>query len=90
MGDFYGTGIEIWAGFGRIGSTEKRVWTDYEKILWVVFSCFQEQKKCLIFFSFLPRKLKKQPQKLLRIGPMFFFSVMPTGPNPAQISIPVP
>ena len=49
MGDFYGTGIEIWAGFGPIGSTEKRVWADYEKILWVVFSCFQEQKKCLIF-----------------------------------------
>ena len=24
MGDFYGTGIEIWAGFGPIGSTKKR------------------------------------------------------------------
>ena len=24
MGDFYGTGIEIWAGFGPIGSTEKK------------------------------------------------------------------
>ena len=23
--DFYGTGIEIWAGFGPIGSTEKKV-----------------------------------------------------------------
>ena len=24
MGDFYGTGIEIWTGFGPIGSIEKR------------------------------------------------------------------
>ena len=24
VGDFYGTGIEIWAGFGSIGSTEKK------------------------------------------------------------------
>ena len=24
VGDFYGTGIEIWAGFGPIGSTEKK------------------------------------------------------------------
>ena len=23
MGDFYGTGIEIWAGFGLVGITEK-------------------------------------------------------------------
>ena len=27
--DFHGTGIEIWAGFGLIGSTEKRVCADY-------------------------------------------------------------
>ena len=24
MGDFFGTGIEIWAGFEPIGSTEKK------------------------------------------------------------------
>ena len=24
VGDFYGTGFEIWAGFGPIGSTEKK------------------------------------------------------------------
>ena len=24
VGDFYGTGIEIWTGFGPIGSTEKK------------------------------------------------------------------
>ena len=34
MGDFYGTGIEIWAGFGP-------VW----QILRPVFSCFHGQKK---------------------------------------------
>ena len=47
MGDFYGIGIEIRAGFGLIGSTEKRVWADYES----TFSCFQGQKKMLIFFK---------------------------------------
>ena len=25
MGDFYGTGIEIWAGFGPVGITEKKL-----------------------------------------------------------------
>jgi hypothetical protein len=34
VGDFYGTGIEIWAGFGP-------VW----QLLWPVFSCFHGQKK---------------------------------------------
>ena len=24
VGDFYGTGIEIWAGFGPVGNTEKK------------------------------------------------------------------
>ena len=34
MGNFYGTGIEIWAGFGPI-----------RQLLRPVFSCFQWQKK---------------------------------------------
>ena len=34
MGDFYGTGIEIWAGFGQ-------VW----QLLRPVFSRFHEEKK---------------------------------------------
>ena len=25
VGDFYGTGIEIWAGFGTVGITEKKI-----------------------------------------------------------------
>ena len=33
---------------------------------------------------------KKHLQKLLIIGPDPFFSVLPIGPNPAQISISVP
>ena len=40
--------------------------------------------------NFDPENIKKRPQKLLIIGPQLFFSVLPTGPNPAQISIPVP
>ena len=35
MGDFYGTGIEIWAGFGPV-----------RQLLRQVFSCFHGQKKC--------------------------------------------
>ena len=45
-GRFYRTGIEIWAGFGPVGSTEKRV-----------FSCFQGQNKILIHFSIRTKKL---------------------------------
>ena len=47
MGDFYGTRIEIWAGFGPIGITEKKNWTDYEQLFRPVFSCFHEQKNFL-------------------------------------------
>ena len=45
MGDFYGTEIEIWAGFGPIGSTEKkRVWADNEQLLRVFFHAFRGKK----------------------------------------------
>ena len=53
MRDFYGTGIEIWAGFGPIGSTEKKVWADYEQLLSVVFPCFQGQKNVKIILKSL-------------------------------------
>ena len=36
VGDFYGTGIEIWARFGPV-----------RQLLRLVFSCFHEQKKIL-------------------------------------------
>jgi hypothetical protein len=26
VGDFFGTGIEIWAGFGPVGITGKKLW----------------------------------------------------------------
>ena len=46
MGDFYGTGIEIWAGFGLVGITEKKnIWANYGQLLRPVFSCFHGQKK---------------------------------------------
>ena len=28
---FYGTENVIWAGYGPIGNTEKKVWADYEQ-----------------------------------------------------------
>ena len=53
---------------------------------------FSEDSSMFLFIYFLPTKSgkKTQPQKLLIIDPNPFFSVMPTGPNPAQISIHVP
>ena len=41
---FYRTENVIWAGFGPIGNTEKKkVWADYEQLLWTVFSFFRVQ-----------------------------------------------
>ena len=46
MGDFYRTGIEIWAGLGPVGITEKKtIWADYEQLLRPVFSSFRGQKE---------------------------------------------
>ena len=41
VSNFHGTEIEIWAGFGPVGNTEKI----YEQLLRVVFSTFFGQKK---------------------------------------------
>ena len=30
VSNFYGTGIKIWAGFGPVGNTEKKMGADYE------------------------------------------------------------
>ena len=60
MGDFYGTGIEIWTGFGLIGSTEKSVWSDYEQLLRVFFFIFSGAKKFVkIFLGTLSIRTKK-------------------------------
>ena len=48
MGDFYGTGIEIWAGFGPVGINEKKIWANYEQLLRPVISCFHGQKEIKI------------------------------------------
>ena len=45
MGDFYGTGIEILAGFVPVGITEKKkFWVDYEQLFRLVISSFHGQK----------------------------------------------
>ena len=46
---FYGTDIEIWAGFGSVRSTEKKCWADYEQLLRVFFFMFSES----IFFIYI-------------------------------------
>ena len=46
VSNFYGTKIEIWAGFGWLAILKKKVWAaDCEQLLRAVFSCFQWQKK---------------------------------------------
>ena len=45
MGDFCGTGIEIWAGFGPVDIAEKKIGADYEQLVRLVFSSFFEQKR---------------------------------------------
>ena len=47
MGDFYGTGIEIGAGFGPVGITEKKPLVRF----WAAFEA--------VFLSFLGKKEKK-------------------------------
>ena len=42
---FYGTEYEIWADFGPVGSTEKKLGAEYEQLLMAVFSSFHQQKK---------------------------------------------
>ena len=47
----YGTENEIWAGFGPVGNTEKKIGVDYKQLLSAFFSCFQRQN--FVFYSFL-------------------------------------
>ena len=42
--NFYGTEIEIWDGFGPVGSNEKKIWAEYKQLLRAVFLCFHGQK----------------------------------------------
>ena len=60
---------------------------------------FQSGQRTLwyLYFFFAHENIKKQPQKLLIFGLIFFFQLCQpaqirpkTGPNPTQISIPVP
>ena len=50
---FYGSDNEIWADFGPVGNTEKKIGADYEHLLRAVFSCFQGQKKQFKFLKIL-------------------------------------
>ena len=46
MGKFYGTGIEIWTGFGPAGINEKKkeIWPNYEQLYKPVFSSMGKKK----------------------------------------------
>ena len=46
VGDFYGTGIEIWVGFKPVGITEKKkIWADYKQLLGQFFQVFMGKKR---------------------------------------------
>ena len=52
MGDFYGTEIEIWAGYGPIGSTEIKVSGPIMSNFWGwFFHVFRGKKKIQNFFE---------------------------------------
>ena len=52
MGGFYGTGIEIWAGSGPVGNTEKKVWV-MSNFLGRFFHVFRGKKKIQNFLDTL-------------------------------------
>ena len=57
---FYGTENEIWAGFGPVGSTEKKIfWANYEQLLRAVFLCFHGQKNLKKHCSVCTKNLHK-------------------------------
>ena len=49
LSNFYGTEIEIWAGFGPVGITEKKIGADYEQLSKAVFFMFLRGK---LFYFF--------------------------------------
>ena len=76
-GDFYVTGIEIWAGFGPVGITEnKNIWADYQPLLRQFYSNFHEQ-------NFLLKRLKHRStwtEKLyqMKLKKIFLFAPLET------------
>ena len=70
--NFYGTEIEIWAGFGPVGNTEKIILGRlYEQLLRAVFSCFQGQK----IFNFFQKYCNVRAKKLHNIFFIYFFKI---------------
>ena len=45
VSNLHETEIEIWAGFGLVGITEKRVWANYEQLLRAVFYALIAKKE---------------------------------------------
>ena len=56
---FYGTEYDIWAGFGLVGNTEKKVWVDYEKSLRAVFHILMAKKTLDFFFKYCTKNLHR-------------------------------
>ena len=59
MGDFYGTRIEIWAGFGPVGTTEKKIGSIMSNFSGRFFDVFMGKKKFKKIKNILAFALKK-------------------------------
>lgn len=67
VSNFYGTEFVIWAGFGPVGSIEKKIGLQSMLFLRAVFSCFHRQ------FFFLNIVLTVRTEKLHYISLIIFF-----------------
>ena len=83
--------INFWRRFFHVFGGKKKFKKKILKLILCSFSVRTLQHFQKTFNIFLhPKTWKKRPQKLLIIGPNFFFSVLPIGPKPAQITFSVP
>ena len=62
VNNFYETEIEIWAGFGPDGSTEKKFGADYEQVLRAFFCVFIGN----FFFKYCSIRTKKLPKMKMK------------------------
>ena len=63
VSNFYGTEIEIWAGFGPVASTEKNFGGKYEQLLMEGFYVFIGKKIFFNYCSVCTKKLQKMKVK---------------------------
>jgi hypothetical protein len=61
VSNFYGTEIEIWAGFRPVAILKKRFGADCEQLLWAFFLGFHRQKNYYFIFKNIVVSALKRP-----------------------------